>query len=83
MIRTIEVVYSELGPPPNPHDKNLAQAIGYLSLWGNANKVVLHIEEHLDVLAHYYRTNANTGEQQFFFTIGAIRGSDNTYTFHS
>jgi len=75
MNRTIEITFAN---GPEPRNKALQQAIGYLAMWGNANKATLHIDSDLDITAHYYR------DDKHIYTIGAILDPlVNIYSFHS
>lgn len=63
------------------HNKEFTNAIGYLSIWGNAKSVRIYVQGDGDISARYFK---NADETDFFYEIYAqldIVGK--TYSFHS
>lgn len=70
-------------PNMNPHNKERNNAIGYLSVWGNPDKVEIFESKDGELTARYYRIDPATKEAKFFFIMAGILHTDGTYSFHS
>lgn len=88
MNRTIEIRVAE-GVILNPHTKSLQSAIGYLSMWGNSDHVILYIDKDYNIEASHQRasTPPNALEdieyRQYYFIAGVYNAKEDTYSFHS
>lgn len=94
MNRTIEINVSERAITTlSLHSKSLQAAIGYLSMWGNSDRVVLHIDKDHNIEASHQRKIATievtfpcdtiTEYQQYYFIAGIYDAKADTYSFHS
>lgn len=89
MNRTIEINVSERAITTlSLHSKSLQAAIGYLSMWGNSDRVVLHIDKDHNIEASHQRLRVGTipisaEYLQYYFIAGIYHAQTDSYSFHS
>ena len=88
MNRTIEIrIHDDAKIIPCRH--SMHAAIGYLSMWGNSDHVILFIDKDLSIEAsHQHVANSldplqSNGYRQYYFIMGLYNAEKDTYSFHS
>jgi heterodisulfide reductase subunit B len=73
-----------------PFRNSLQNAIGYLSMWGNSEHVVLWIDKDYNIEASHKKmnqqlepTDALPTYRQYYFIMGLYDAEKDSYSFHS
>ena len=90
MNRTVEIRVAE-DCKIIPLRKSTEAAIGYLSMWGNSDRVLLYIDKDYNIdVSHQHIVKApnpyNLPEprhQQYYFIMGLYDKTKDSYSFHS
>lgn len=88
MNRTIEITVAD-DCKIVPIRKCMQDAIGYLSMWGNSDHVILSIDKDYNISASHLRlvqhdpSEETTSHTQYYFIMGVYDAEKDTYSFHS
>lgn len=91
MNRTIEITVAD-DCKIVPLRKCMQDAIGYLAMWGNSDRVVLYIDKNYSISASHQRvqqtlavgtTDNGPKYHQYYFIQGIYDAKEDTYSFHS